>query len=100
MIVHIALFRWRENISQEQINGLMRSISNLKNKIPDVVSLYAGENFSKWNEGYTHAVVVTTRTRSGLDSYRNHPAHIPVAKAVDKMEEQSIGIDFEDKSCG
>lgn len=96
MVTHIALFRWKENIPQEEVNKLMSAIKDLKNQINEVVELDCGENFSKWNEGYTHAVVVKTKTREDLDNYRKHPAHIPVAKKVEELENHSIGIDFED----
>lgn len=95
MVVHLALFSWKDSVSQKEINDLMGSIRELKNKIPYIIELYAGENFSKWNEGYTHAVVVTTKDRSGLDCYRNHPSHVPIANLVDSMKEKAIGIDFE-----
>lgn len=96
MIIHIALFKWKENIPGEEIKLLMDELKSLKAKIPEVIELYAGENFSKWNEGYTHAVIVKTKTKQDLQSYRSHPAHLPVAKKVEEMEEKSIGIDFED----
>ena len=95
MVTHIALFRWKENVTKEEIDKMMADIKNLKDQIDEVVDLNCGKNFSKWNEGYTHAVVVTTKTREDLDIYRNHPSHIPVAKRVEELEDKSIGIDFE-----
>lgn len=96
MVTHIALFRWKKDVSQGEIDQIMYDIKNLKDQIGEVVDLYCGENFSKWNEGYTHAVVVKTKTRKDLDAYRKHSAHIPVAKKVEELEDHSIGIDFED----
>lgn len=95
MIIHIALFRWKKDVPDSQIDKLMGQLKDLKNKVDVVIDMYAGENFSRWNEGYTHAVVVITKTRVDLDKYRKHRAHLPIAKMVDEMEEKSIGIDFE-----
>lgn len=95
MTTHIALFWWKATVSQREIDSLMADIKRLKNDIPEVVELYCGENFSQWNEGYTHAVVVITESKDALDAYRSHPAHVPIAKRVEELEEQSIGMDFE-----
>lgn len=73
----------------------MGDIKSLKDQIDEVIDLYAGENFSKWNDGYTHAAVVITKSREDLDAYRAHPSHIPVAERVKELEDHSIGIDFE-----
>ncbi len=97
MVTHIALFRWKENITHNEISRIMTDIKKLKNKIKDVIDINCGTNFSKWNEGYTHAVVVKVKNRKALDNYRNHPKHKPIAEKVDQMEEKSIGIDFEEK---
>ena len=95
MIVHIALFRWKKDVSGDQTDKLMGQLKDLKNKVDVVVDLYAGENYSKWNEGYTHAVIVITNTKDDLETYRKHSAHLPIAKMVNEMEEKSMGIDFE-----
>lgn len=95
MVVHIALFRWRKEFTGADIDAVMADIKRLKEEIPEVIDLHAGVNFGPYNEGYTHAVVVTLKDRDALAVYRDHPAHRPVAEKVDRMFEQSIGIDFE-----
>lgn len=75
----------------------MDDIKNLKPEIPEIINISCGENFSRWNEGYTHAVVVKVKNRTALDAYRMHPTHQPIAKRIETMEARSIGIDFEDQ---
>ena len=95
MIVHVALFKWKSEVPPETIEKLMADIRLLKNQIPAIVEIYAGQNFSKWAKEYTHAVVVTFRSREDLDAYRAHPAHRPIADTCDQYEADSIGFDFE-----
>lgn len=95
MIIHIALFKWKDNISEKQIHKIMADIRSLKSKITEVIDLYCGENFSQWSKGYTHAVIVKVQDRQSLDAYRDHPDHVPIAKEVETLEQDSIGIDFE-----
>ena len=72
----------------------MQNIRKLKNKIHGLIDIMCGENFSKYAEGFTHAVVVLAENRAALETYRNHPAHRIVAEEIEKMEEHGIGIDF------
>jgi len=95
MVIHIALFKWRDDVAESEINGIMEEIEQLKGKIDEIVEIYCGKNFSKWSKGYTHAVIVMVENKEALDAYRNHPLHTPIAKKVEKLEEDSMGIDIE-----
>lgn len=96
MITHIAAFKWKSGTKKNEIEKALADVSRLKAKIPGIIDIRCGENFSKHNKGLTHAVVVTARNKTALDAYRNHPDHLAVAKKIEKMEEDGIGIDFED----
>jgi len=96
MIVHIALYKWRESTTSAEIDEAIRQVRALKTKVPGLVDIRCGANFSRWNEGYTHAFVVLAQDRAALDSYRNHPDHQTVAKRIETMDAGSIGVDFED----
>lgn len=95
MIIHIALFKWKGDIPKEEISRLISNVKNLKGAIPEIVDIYAGENYSKWAKGYTHAIVATFKTSEDLDKYREHPIHKPIMDLCDKFEKESIGVDFE-----
>jgi hypothetical protein len=94
MIIHIALFKWRKNISRKDILQIMDDVLSMKGKIKEIIDLSCGRNFSKWSKGYTHAVVVKVKDKKALDKYRKHPIHIPIAKRIEELEQDSIGIDF------
>ena len=95
MIIHIALFKFKSDISKEEIDSAMVEVRALKDKIPQVLEISAGENFSKHSQDFTHAIVVKFANKEDIDSYRAHPDHKPVADKLDQIEEDSIGIDFE-----
>ena len=95
MIIHVALFKFKPEVSKEVIDNAMNEVRVLKNKIPHVLEISAGENFSKHSKGFTHAIVVKFNSKEDIDSYRAHPAHKPIADKLDSIEEDSIGIDFE-----
>jgi hypothetical protein len=47
MIVHIALFRWKSTATKMEIEYVMAQICELKTKIPGLIDIKCGENFSK-----------------------------------------------------
>jgi hypothetical protein len=94
MVIHIALFAWKDDVSEETIEKSLADVRALKDKVKGIIDIHTGKNFSKWSEGYTHAVVVVARDQSVLDAYRNHPDHVLVAKKIEKMESKSLGVDF------
>ena len=96
MIIHVALFSWKPGTKEKEINRALNDVKLLKKKVDGLIDIKCGENFSKWNEGFTHAVIVMAKTRTALDAYRFHPFHKKVADKIEKMEEKSIGVDFED----
>jgi hypothetical protein len=95
MVIHTALFKWKKEIAKQDIAKAMNDVMLLKEKIPAIIEIYAGENFSKYSEGFTHAVIVKFKNRQKLDEYRSHPAHEPIAEKIEQMEVSSIGVDFE-----
>ncbi|MEX0616272.1 MAG: Dabb family protein [Candidatus Woykebacteria bacterium] len=95
MIIHIALFKFKPEVSKEEADDALNEVRDLKIKIPQIIEIYTGENFSKHSKGFTHAIVVKFNSGEDIDAYRAHPAHKPIADKLDSMEEDSIGIDFE-----
>lgn len=72
----------------------MGEVRDLGNKIPQIIEISAGENFSRHSKSFTHAIVVKFNSKEDIVAYREHPDHKPIADKLDSMEEDSIGIDF------
>lgn len=96
MITHIAIYKFREGSSEKEINIALLDVKALKDKVAGLSDVLVGKNYNKWNEGYTHAIVVLAENQGALDAYRAHPDHEKVVKVLDEMEDRGIGIDFED----
>ena len=95
MIVHIVLFKWKNNVSKKQVQETFSDLENLKGKIKGLEGIFSGENFSKYSEGFEHGLVVLAKGAESLDAYRKHPLHLEIAKKIERLEEKSIGVDFE-----
>lgn len=97
MNVHIALYKWKPDVSLHEIKLALAEVESLANRVPGVAQISTAENTSKYSEGYTHVILVTGDSQDAIDAYRAHPDHLKVAAQLDAMEEAAIGVDFETK---
>lgn len=98
MIVHIVLFKWQENASPEAIASAIEALKKLKDKIPGIIDLSCGENFSERAKGFQHGLVVKFSDRSALDAYIPHPVHQQVVQNLIKpILADIIALDYEVK---
>jgi len=96
MIEHIVLFRWKEDASQDAIDRVVAELRALKGKIPGIVDLSCGANFSDRANGYTHGLVVRFADRSALEAYGPHPDHQRVVqKLINPIRADILALDFE-----
>ena len=94
MIDHLVFLAANEDASPEDIEDLIASIRNLKETVPVVVDLSAGENFSPRSGGYTHGLFVRFETREDLQGYVQHPDHLAVVEKLDRLTTRIV-IDYE-----
>jgi antibiotic biosynthesis monooxygenase (ABM) superfamily enzyme len=94
VIDHLVFLAANEDASPEDIEDLIASIRNLKETVPGVVDLSAGENFSPRSGGYTHGIFVRFETREDLQGYIQHPEHQAVVEKLDRLTTRIV-IDYE-----
>jgi hypothetical protein len=96
MIEHIVLFRWTDQASQEAKDKVMTELRNLKNKIPGIVDLTCGANFSDRAKGYTHGLLVRFTDRAALNAYGPHPEHQRVVQNfINPIRADVLALDYE-----
>jgi hypothetical protein len=94
VIDHLVFLAANEDASPEDIEDLIASIRSLKESVPGVVDLSAGENFSPRSGGHTHGIFVRFETREDLQGYMQHPDHLAVVEKLDRLTTRIV-IDYE-----
>lgn len=94
MNIHIALYKWKPGITDEQILSALKDIEGLASKVEGIIDITTGLNTSKYSEGYTHVILVRGKDQKAIDDYRSHPDHQKAAEVIDNMEDSGIGVDF------
>lgn len=98
MIYHTVLFKWKEGTGKEQINKALRELNALKPKVPSILEIQAGENFSERSGGFSHVLTSKFLTIEALDQYQVHPEHQKiVVDLIKPILDQLVVGDFEVK---
>ena len=96
MIEHIVLFKWNEDAAPEAIQTAMDGLKALRHKIPGIVDLTCGENFSDRNKGFQTGLVVRFQDRKALEAYIPHPLHQQVVQTlIAPIRVDVIAVDYE-----
>ncbi len=89
MVDHLVLFAVKDDAPAEDVEDLFWSIRALRNSIPSLVDLSAGEDFGG---GYAHGLFVRFRAADDLGSYLEHRA---VGEKLDASTAGGLVVDYE-----
>ena len=96
-IKHVALIKFKEGTTEEQIQKAFEELMDLSESVPAVEDYVAGPNNSPegLTKGYTHGFVMTFTDAAARDAYLTHPDHERVKAAVLPLVEDVLVFDFE-----
>lgn len=96
-IKHIALLKFKETVSDDQVNQLFAELLDITETIPGIEDYVIGPNNSPEGktEGYTHGFVMTFSDAAARDAYLPHPEHERVKALFMPNIEKVLVFDFE-----
>ena len=99
MITHLVFFKMlqeAENASaEENRENLIALLNQLPSKIPELVELEVGTDFSRSPASFDIGLITRFRTREDLETYRVHPEHLKVVEVIKKITSERAVVDFE-----
>ncbi len=96
MVDHLVLFKLTPDATDEQRADALAALRGLKDKIPGILDLTAGVNFSSRSQGFELGVFVRFTDRAALENYLPHPAHRgAVDTFVAPIKADVIVVDYE-----
>lgn len=75
MIQHMAIFRWKDGVTTEQIDAVTAALLALPAQIDALRGYVAGPNLHVRPGGADYGVVALVDDEAGVDAYLDHPAH-------------------------
>ncbi len=101
MVEHIVLFRWSPGVSEQAVAETLQALEGMKTKVPGIVDLNCGEDFSGRSDGYHVCLRVRFTDRAALQAYEPHEAHQHVVQNfIRPICEKVLAFDFETAPLG
>lgn len=95
MIEHIVLIKLKPE-SEDKIDQISEALRALKGKIPEIVEISAGRNFSARHQGFQMGLRSLFKSKEDLETYASHPAHVEVLeKMIAPAKADVIALDYE-----
>jgi len=94
MIVHIVMFKFKEEQKQENILLVKSSLEELVSKIPTLKSIEVGIDFSKTQRAFDLSLYSKFETLQDLKSYAVHPEHLKVVELIKSVTVESKVVDY------
>ncbi len=95
MVVHIVMFRFKEENKAANLARVKEMLEALPEKIPSLRSMEVGIDFLHSERSMDLVLTSTFDDREGLDAYRVHPAHVEVVNVIKEVSEESRVVDYE-----
>jgi len=98
MVVHIVMFRFKEENKEENIAKVKGMLEALVDKIEPLKSMEVGVDFLHSERSMDLVLTSTFDDKEGLEAYRIHPAHQEVVAFIKEVTIESRVVDYE-KGC-
>lgn len=96
MVEHIVCFKFKPDATPEQEDRLISMLRGLKGRIPGIIDLTVGRNFTpERGQGHSVGLVVRFEDRASLAAYGPHPNHAPVKEYIAQVCESTLAVDYD-----
>lgn len=96
MLTHIVVWKYKPEITKEQREEHRRSLKNLANFIPEIISLNVGADVLDLPRSYDTGLVATFADWQALDVYTENAEHQKVAALGKEIAQHVVSVDFVD----
>jgi len=86
MVVHIVMFKFKEENKEQNIQKVKEALVSLPSKIACLVSLEVGVNFAQEQRAMDLSLYSTFQTKEDLASYATDEAHLEVVKLISRSQ--------------
>jgi len=93
-VEHMVWIKFKDGVNESRKAEHLDGLRALQGKIPGVIDVKVGENFTDRAKGFTHGLLVTLTDRAALEAYGPHPEHAAVAGPL-KEDAELMAMDIE-----
>jgi len=94
MVVHIVMFKFKEDNKQNNIQKTKQMLESLKNSVPSLKSIEVGVNFANEERAMDLSIITRFDDKDALSEYAIHPAHLEVIEFIKTVVEYTKVVDY------
>lgn len=94
MIVHIVMFRFKEENRESNLEDVSAKLNALVDLIPSLNSMEVGIDFSKSERSFDMSIYTTFDSKEALKEYAVHPEHLKVVELIKSVTLESKVVDY------
>jgi len=95
MIVHIVMFKFRNENKLSNIKQVEQALNALVEKIDELKSIEVGVDFNGSERAFDLSLYSTFDSKDALGCYATHPEHLKVVELIKEVTSESKVVDYE-----
>jgi len=95
MIVHIVMFKFKEENKASNLKIVEEKLNGLVSKIGELKSIEVGIDFNQSERAFDLSLYSTFDSREDLGAYTVHEEHLKVVSLIKKVTSESKVVDYE-----
>lgn len=95
MIVHIVMFKFKEENKQENIEKTVGLLNSLLDKIDGLNLMEVGVDFNQSERAFDLSLYSTFDSKEDLKTYAVHPEHLKVVDFIKQVTVETKVVDYE-----
>ncbi|MFA5233284.1 MAG: Dabb family protein [Sulfurimonas sp.] len=94
MIVHIVIFKFRDENKSSNIQEVTKRLNALVELITELKLIEVGVNFTDSERAFDLSLYSTFQTKEDLAAYAIHPEHLKVVELIKSVTLESKVVDY------
>ena len=94
MIVHIVMFKFKEEDKETNLVKVKALLEELPEKIAELISIEVGINFDESERAFDLSLYSTFNSKEDLSTYATHEEHLKVVEFIKTVVEASKVVDY------
>jgi len=94
MIVHIVMFKFKEENKIQNIKAVVEKLNALLEKIDTLLSIEVGVDFNGSDRAFDVSLYSTFKNKEDLKIYATHPEHLKVVTLIKEVTTETKVVDY------
>lgn len=95
MIKHVVTFTWKDEVTPDDVAGVVAMLAELPGRIPALEDYVFGADLGLTEGTGDFAIVATLADADALQAYLQHPEHLPVGQHLRGLAQNRIAVQIE-----